>query len=194
MPLIVPPFETPRLVVRAIERADLPGLMHVNGDAEVTRFLPYATWLSLGDANAWYERMTKLQATGTAVQLVLIGKASGAPVGTFLLFKHDAGARRAEVGYVLGRAHWGTGLMREALQAVVEQAFGTLGLRRLEAEVDPDNAASTRLLERVGFVREGLLRERWLRDQRPYDVALYGLLKHEFEAAAAPPAIGTRSR
>ena len=186
MSLIVPsPFETPRLVVRAVERGDLPALLQVNGDAEVTHFLPYATWLSIADADAWYERMAKLQATGTAAQLVLVGKATGVPVGTFLIFKHDAGARRAEVGYVLGRAHWGTGLMREALQAVAAQAFGALGLRRLEAEVDPDNVASTRLLERVGFVREGLLRQRWLRDQRPYDVAIYGLLGHELDAAAA---------
>ena len=185
MPLIVPPpFETPRLVVRSVDRDDLAGLMQVNGDAEVTRFLPYATWLSIADANAWYERMAKLQATGTAAQLVLIGKAAGAPVGTFLLFKHDEGARRAEVGYVLARAHWGTGLMREALRAVAAQAFGPLGLRRLEAEVDPANVASTRVLERVGFVREGLLRQRWLRDQRPYDVAIYGLLGDEFEDTA----------
>jgi RimJ/RimL family protein N-acetyltransferase len=186
MPLVVPPpFETPRLVVRPVERGDLPGLMQVNGDAEVTRFLPYATWLSIADAGAWYERMAKLQATGTAVQLVLIGKDSNVPVGTFLLFRWEESARRAEVGYVLGRAHWGTGLMREALHAVAAQAFGTLGLRRLEAEVDPANVASTRVLERVGFVREGLLRQRWLRDQRPYDVAIYGLLGHELEHAAA---------
>jgi RimJ/RimL family protein N-acetyltransferase len=185
MPLTIPPpFETPRLLVRAVDRDDLAGLMRINGDPEVTRFLPYATWLSIGDASAWYERMLKLQATGTAAQLVLLDKAARTPVGTFLIFKHDESARRAEVGYVLGRTHWGTGLMHEALQAVAAQAFGPLGLRRLEAEVDPVNVASTRVLERAGFVREGLLRQRWLRDQRPYDVAIYGLLAHEAGHAA----------
>ena len=73
---------------------------------------------------------------------------------------------------VEGRTHE-TPSMPQALEA------------RLEAEVDPANVASTRVLERVGFVREGLLRQRWLREQRPYDVAIYGLLGDEFEDAAA---------
>lgn len=177
MPLpVIERIATPRLVLRPVAAGDLPDLLEVNGDPEVTRFLPYATWRSPDDAAAWLERMDTLAAAGDARQLVLVRAADARVVGTLLLFRHDAGSARAEVGYVLGRRHFGQGLMREALQAACLHAFGALGLRRLEAEVHPGNAASWRLLERLGFVHEGTLRQRWVAQGAPYDTRLYGRL------------------
>ena len=66
--------------------------------------------------------------------------------------------------------------MREAASAVIDHAFGTLRLNRLEADIDPRNVASAGLLERLGFAREGLLRERWIVGDEVSDSALYGLL------------------
>ena len=157
-------------------------LMLVNGDDEVTHYLPYATWTSPTDAQAWYERIAKVQESGTALQFVLIEKAAERVVGTCLLFRYDEGSSRAELGYVLGRPHWGTGLMHEALQALLRHAFEVLCLRRLEAEVNPANLASVHLLERLGFKREGLLRQRWVTKDQPYDVAVYGLLRDEVQS------------
>jgi RimJ/RimL family protein N-acetyltransferase len=176
-----PPIETGRLRVRLVEARDLPALFEVNGDAEVTRFLPYAKWGAPGDGNAWLKRMMDLQATGTALQFVAAEKPSDKAIGTCLLFRHDAGSARAELGFVLGRAHWGTGCMTEALTALIDTAFDAMGLRRLEAEVNPGNASSGRLLRRLGFVREGLLRQRWVsRGGVPYDVEAYGLLRDDW--------------
>ena len=62
-------------------------------------------------------------------------------------------------------------------------AFEELGLRRIEADVDPRNEASIRLLERLGFQREGYLRERWLVDQEINDTVFYGLLRREWLGA-----------
>jgi RimJ/RimL family protein N-acetyltransferase len=175
-----PPIETERLVVRALLRSDLPDLMRVNGDARVTRFLPYRRWETLADAEAWLDRMAGIQATGGAHQFVVVDRHGGAAIGTCLLFRYDEGSARAELGYALARDRWGRGYMREALGAVVDHALRVAGLRRLEAEVDPANVASTRLLERLGFVREGVLRQRWVGARGPYDVAFYGLLREEF--------------
>jgi [ribosomal protein S5]-alanine N-acetyltransferase len=181
VPIATPgPIESRRLLLRLVAQADLPALMHVNGDAEVTRFLPYATWHSMADAQAWYQRMFSLQAAGAAWQFVIADKASGTAIGTCLLFRFDAGSARAELGYVLGRAHWGKGLMHEALSALITEAFGGLSLRRLEAEVDPRNQVSARLLQRLGFVKEGLLRQRWVTKGVPTDVEVHGLLRHEW--------------
>lgn len=183
MPLAAPAaIESPRLLIRPLAHDDLPALMPVNGDDEVTRFLPYATWRTPADAEAWYQRIQSLQAGGGALQFVLVEKAAARLVGTLLLFRHDENSRRAELGYVLGRAGWGRGLMTEALHALIAHAFGVMDLRRLEAEVQPANVASTRLLERVGFVREGLLRQRWVARGQPYDVVAFGLLRHEYRA------------
>ena len=189
MPLpALPTIESPRLLVRPLTKADLSDLMQVNGDAAVTRFLPYATWTSPADADAWYQRMADIQATGTAVQLVLVERLSGRAIGTCLLFRFDEGSARTELGYVLGRAHWGSGYMHEALVAVIDVAFGALSLRRLEAEVDPRNAASGRLLQRLGFTREGLLRQRWVTRGEAKDVEMYGLLRDEWRGGASATA------
>jgi PPOX class probable FMN-dependent enzyme len=188
MPLVIPPpLETPRFVVRPLAQADLPGLMAVNGDDEVTRYLPYATWRTPDDAGAWFERMQGLQATGMAIQFVVVEKAAGKPVGTCLLFRHDEGSARAELGYVLGRAHWGQGAMHEALSALLDAAFRTMKLRRLEAEVNPLNGASCRVLARLGFAKEGLLRRRWVTDGVAYDVEAWGLLADDWRANRARP-------
>ncbi len=181
MPLAAPPpLETPRVVVRPIVEADLAGLMAVNGDERVTQYLPYPAWKSADDARAWFERMQGLQATGTAIQFVIVDRASGRPAGTCLVFRHDAGSERAEIGYVLGRAHWRKGLMQEALTALIDAAFGPMKLRRLEAEVNPANQASCRVLARLGFTKEGLLRQRWGSGADAHDVEAWGLLAHEW--------------
>jgi RimJ/RimL family protein N-acetyltransferase len=178
--LTPPDLETPRLRVRPVAESDLASLMEVNGDDQVTRYLPYATWRSMDDAAAWYKRMAGLQEAGSAIQLVAVDKASGSAIATCLLFQFEQKSARAELGYVLGRAHWGKGLMREALSTVLDHAFGPMGVRRLEAHVDPRNEASRGLVQRLGFTREGLLRERWVDKGEPTDIEVYGLLSREW--------------
>jgi ribosomal-protein-alanine N-acetyltransferase len=181
MPLKTPiVVESERLIVRPVEERDLQALMLVNGDDEATRFLPYASWRSLADGRAWYERMSNLGVRGESIQYVLTDRASSLAIGTCLLFRYEESSARAELGYVLGRAHWGCGIMREALVAVINCAFGVYGLRRLEAEVDPLNHASSRLLERLGFAREGQLRKRWIDKGVAHDTIIYGLLSDEW--------------
>jgi ribosomal-protein-alanine N-acetyltransferase len=186
MPLERPtPIETARLRVRLVEETDLADLFAVNGDPEVTRFLPYATWESPASGNAWYKRMMDLQATDTALQFVVVRKDLEKAIGTCLVFRHDEPSARAELGFVLGRAHWGAGYMTEALTALIDCAFENMGMRRLEAEVNPRNIASGQLLRRLGFVREGLLRQRWVSKGTAHDVETYGLLHDDWAARRA---------
>ena len=181
MPLIAPAqIESPRLLLRMVQEQDIADLLEVNGDEQVTRHLPYATWTSMADGHAWLERMAGLQAIGTALQLVVLEREHGKAIGTCLLLRYEERSEMVELGYVLGRAHWGRGLMHEALGALLAQAFGAMGLRRVEAQINPSNGASVRLIERLGFTKEGLLRQRWLKDGQPYDVAWYGLLRDEY--------------
>ena len=175
-------ISTPRLVVRQIQAADLPDLMAVNGDEEVTRFLPYRTWTSMDDATAWYHRMQDLGATGTAQQLVLESVAAGRVIGSLLLFGHEASSARLEVGYALGRSHWRQGVAKEALQATCTHLFRELSVRRLEAQVDPANAASCALLQSLGFTLEGRLRQRWVTKGQAADTNFYGCLAQEWPA------------
>ena len=82
-------------------------------------------------------------------------------IGTCTLARLDPGNLRTELGFALNRRDWGAGFMGEAVGVVLDFAFGPLGMRRVEADADPRNQASIRLLERLGFTREGFLRERW---------------------------------
>ncbi|MDT7834024.1 GNAT family N-acetyltransferase [Aquabacterium sp. OR-4] len=185
MPL--PCFETlstPRLQLSPVAEAHLDDLLRMNGDDAVTQYLPYATWATRADGEAWLARMQALQATGGAQQRVLQRRADGRVIGSLLLFKHDEGSRRIELGYALARDCWGQGWMREAVQAACAHAFGVLQLRRIEAEVNPDNAASCALLARLGFTLEGRLRQRWTAKGRSYDTNLYGLLDSDARPAA----------
>ena len=186
----------PRLRLRPLAAADLTDLMAVNGDPGVTRFLPYAAWQSANDAEVWFARMQTLDAGGSSQQLVIQRRDDGRVIGTTLLFRHDEASARAELGYVLARAHWGQGLMREALQGLCSHALGAMGLRRLEAEVNPANSASVAVLRALGFTQEGCLRKRWVaKGSEPYDTLFFGLLVDEWRppaaeaaaAAAAPP-------
>lgn len=183
-----PPIETQRLTVRTVKESDLPDLLVVNGDDDVTRHLPYASWTCRADAQTWLERMLAAQASGSALQWVVVDKVSHRVIGTCLLFQYDAPSARAELGYVLGRAHWGRGLMREALAGVLDCAFYILALRRIEAEVDPRNLASGKLLKSLGFAPEGILRARWVTKGEARDVESFGLLRPEWRAPPAPTA------
>ena len=174
-------LESARLQIRLVTEADLPALLVVNSDDAVTRYLPYASWRGTEDARNWYTRMGALQAAGSALQFAIIERGSGTAIGSCLLFGYDETSARAELGYVLGRAHWGQGYMREALRSLIDCAFGELALRRLEAEVDSRNTRSARVLAQLGFTAEGLLRERWLTRGEPCSVTAYGLLQREWQ-------------
>lgn len=175
----------PRVSLRPVAATDLPHLLEVNGDEQVTRYLPYAAWRSQDDGRAWLGRMAALGALGTAQQLVLARRTDGRVIGTLLLFRYDEVCGRLELGYVLGRRHWGQGLMREAVDAACSHVFGS-GLRRIEAEVDPANVASCRLLERAGFTLEGTLRQRWVAKGSAHDTNMYGCLADEWLARHVP--------
>ena len=118
----------------------------------------------------------------TLFQWGIAPRAGGAVLGTCTLFRWEARHRRAEIGFALGRARQGKGFGTEAVGLLVAFAFQVLGLHRLEADADPRNEPSLRLLERLGFRREGYLRERYHVNGEVQDSVLLGLLRPEWEA------------
>ena len=171
---------TRRLTIRPVTGGDLADLFDINGDDEVTAFLPYITWQSHEDGIAWLARMETLMAAETANQLVISRTADQKILGTVLLFNFNAVSACIELGYVLGRCHWRKGYAKEALAAVCQHVFANLGIHRIEAEVNTDNLASNALLRRLGFVHEGHLRQRWVAKGVRYDTHVYGCLADEW--------------
>lgn len=101
-------------------------------------------------------------------------------VGTCTLFHFDPRHRRAEIGYALRSDHWGHGFASEAVSLAIDWALQALDLHRVEADIDPRNESSRRVLERLGFHSEGVLRERFFVGDSAADSELFGLLASEW--------------
>src|SRR5436190_1128529 len=124
MPFLAPKLiESARLCVRPVSESDLPGLLAVNSDSEVVRFLGHAPWQALTDAEAWFARISKQQASGSALEFVIVARQTDGIIGRCGLFDFDEANAQAALGYILGRAHWGQGYMREALTVLIDCAF-----------------------------------------------------------------------
>ena len=91
----------------------------------------------------------------------------------------------AEVGYILRRDHWGRGIAREAVSALLDHGFGALELRRIYADTDPDNAPSIALLKSLGFTLEGRLRAEWKTHIGVRDSLIWGLLAEEWRGSGS---------
>ncbi|RQS37273.1 N-acetyltransferase [Burkholderia sp. Bp8992] len=177
MPLFEPvTLHTSRLVLRPLRDADAQAFFEIWSDAEAMRYFSFSPMTQIEQAEARVARNLQTSATGQDLICVLELRETGEALGECVLFHANEQCRRAEIGFSLRRTFWRGGYMREAASAVIDHAFGTLRLNRIEADIDPRNVASAQLLERLGFVREGLLRERWIVGDEVSDSALYGLL------------------
>jgi RimJ/RimL family protein N-acetyltransferase len=175
-------LHTGRLCLRPLAETDAPALFGLFSDPEVMRYWSTSPWTQLEQAQAMIADAAEGVRSGRHLRLAATQAETGQLIGTCSLFNLYRSSQRAEIGYALGRAFWGQGLMHEALSALVAMAFGDWGLRRLEADIDPRNTASARALERLGFREEGLLRERWVVNGEVSDSGLYGLLAAEWRA------------
>jgi RimJ/RimL family protein N-acetyltransferase len=187
-------LETPRLLLRPLQPGDADEVFGIFSDPAVMRYWSTPCWAERAQAAQMIEDDTAGLAGRRDLRLGLVLRATQRVVGTVSLFRIDAGCRRAEVGYALARAAQGQGLMDEAMRCLVDAAFDhragapfdDLLLHRLEADADPRNAPSCRCLERLGFTREGLLRERWRVGDEVSDSALYGLLRPDWPPRTPP--------
>lgn len=175
-------LSTDRLILRPLVESDAPELFEIHAHPEVMRYWASPPWTEMAQAHERIARSQEGFATGNNFQFGIERRADQALIGICSLFSFNIPSRRAEMGYALGRPFWGVGYMNEALRTLVDHAFGTLNLNRLEADIDPRNHASAKTLERLGFQQEGHLRERWIVGDEISHTAFYGLLRREWES------------
>jgi ribosomal-protein-alanine N-acetyltransferase len=177
---------TKRLLLRPLQQTDADALLRIHADAAVMQFSNSAPWSSIDQANDLIEQAVRGIRAGRHLCLGIIPVDLGIVVGTSTLFDFIDTSRRAELGFLLGSGSWGKGYMSEALGALTRHAFLELNLNRLEADTDPRNKRSLATLERLGFVREGYLRERWIVGEEKSDTVLLGLLRSDWEQTLGP--------
>lgn len=177
-------IDTSRLTLRPLVEDDVTGLYAIFSHPEVMRYWSYPALTDIAQAQSMLARIQANYRDGNSVRLGIVRRIDAALLGTCALFSFHEASRRAEIGYALGRPYWGSGYMHEALTALIDYGFGALNLHRIEADIDPRNTGSARTLERLGFQKEGHLRERWIVDGEISDTAWYGLLRWEWKKHA----------
>jgi ribosomal-protein-alanine N-acetyltransferase len=175
----LPSLRGERVSLRSPCDGDQADLFALFSSPQVVRYWSVPAWTDLAQADEWLTRQQGFHESGTGLTWAIAHHDDDALIGTASLHAFMPEQARAEIGYTLHPAHWGRGLASDAVRLALRHAFEDLGLRRIEADTDPRNTGSCRLLERLGFVREGLLRERWLVDGELQDTAIYGLLRGE---------------
>lgn len=177
-----PTLTTARLVLRQLRADDAAALFPVLSDPEVM------TWWSSGPHQSLAETADYVKgnaaANGDYLCWAITDAGDDTASGWVILI--DAKPDVKEIGYILRRDCWGSGLAREAVARVIDYGFGDLGLRRIFADTDPENSGSIALLERLGFQYEGRLRSEWETHIGVRDSLIYGLLRDEWTMETMP--------
>lgn len=182
-----PRLETPDLLLRPLVPGDEGAIVRVCSDrrvAAVTRTIPHP--YGMADAAAFIERVTAGWQAGTGAVFAICERwANGVesePIGTAGVMI-DAIDVRGEIGYAIAPEHWGKGYATQASRAFCGWCFDSLGLRKLTAHYMVHNAASGRVLEKLGFAREGLLRGQAFKWGVAHDLVAVGMLRAEWRGA-----------
>ncbi len=175
----LPTIDGDRVRLRQLSAADLDDLHRVFSDATAMRYWSRPAFVDLAETRDYLAAIDAGRQRGDLLQWGIEHVGQARIIGTTTLFYIDREQGRAEIGYILQSSYWGQGLANEALTAVLRHARDQMGMRRIDADVDPRNAASLRCIERLGFVREGFARERWVVAGEVQDSVLLGLLTRE---------------
>lgn len=181
-----PQLETERLILREIRHSDRYALLRLFADPLVTRYNDVETLESLDEAQGIIDWLAERFTTRRGIRWGITLKSertngNGAHlIGTCGFNNWSDRSHYASIGYDLMSAYWGQGITPEAVGAMLDFGFNTLGLNRIEADVVPGNTASERVLEKLNFRFEGVLRQRgyWKGDY--HDLKFYALLHEEY--------------
>lgn len=175
-------IKTPRLLLRKIDVADAPVLYQYWSDPAVTKHMNIVAFDHEEQAAGMIRFLNALAEQGQAFRWSIVSKRRKQVIGSCGFNNWDQENQRAEIGYELGQRYWGKGLMTEALTALIQYGYQHMNLHRIQALVEPQNIPSRRVLERLGFAEEGLLRQYERIQDTHVDLIMYAIFKQECDA------------
>jgi RimJ/RimL family protein N-acetyltransferase len=181
--LHLPTLRAPRLTLRTLTEADVADVLAVFCDPLVLRYWDGPLMTTQQDAMQYIERIHYGFRRRELMQWGIADAPTDAVIGTCTLTHLSITHERAEIGFALRQTRWGQGLGSEAVSAAIAFGFQVMGLNRIEADVDPRNERSLRLLDRLGFRREGHLRERYYMNGERQDAVMMAMLRTEWRGA-----------
>jgi RimJ/RimL family protein N-acetyltransferase len=170
-------LQTNDLYLRPLGLADAKAMFAMLSDAQSMKYWSDPPITHVDEAIKVLQEDVESDARGDSLCWAVMLKSRDKMIGKSILFQFSPTNRRAEIGFILNREYWRQGLMQQTLEAVIDFAFKRLDLHRIEADVDVENTGSLAILEKLGFEREGLFRDRWCVYGEWQDSVMLGLIR-----------------
>ena len=182
-----PQLETQRLLLRQVRPTDAQAIFDYFADPAVTRYYNLDTFISLSQAERMVDSFRRSYREKQAIRWGIVRKrAPERLLGTCGYHHWARHFFKAEIGYELARPFWGQGIMTEALTAMIRMGIARMDLNRIEALVMRGNDASLRLLRKLGFREEGVLRQYGYWKGAFHDLHMMALLQQDFRPEISP--------
>jgi RimJ/RimL family protein N-acetyltransferase len=176
-----PELESERLIFKEILLSDSEDLYLIESNDAVVRYMDKHQMESINDSEKYIRSCWELYKTGNGIEWGIIEKSSNSFIGNFGFWRIVKEHCRAEIGYSLNQNYWDKGYMTESLRTMIIYGFNKLRLHSIEANVNPNNINSIKLLEGVGFKKEAYFRENFLFDDKFIDTITYSLLEKDIK-------------
>lgn len=171
-----PVINTERLLLRQITHSDVNEIFFLRSDKRVLQYLDRAPAATKEEATIWIQKIIDLEKNNEAVTWAITCKPELILTGTICFWNITKEHYRSEIGYALHPDQQGKGIMQEAMTAVLDHGFKIMKLHSIEANVNPNNLSSIKLLERNNFIREAYFKENYFYNGKFYDSAIYSLV------------------
>jgi [ribosomal protein S5]-alanine N-acetyltransferase len=173
-----PVIQTERLVLRQHTEDDLPELFELRSNRQIMENIDKASFQHMQEARDQFDRMKNGYETSTGISWAITWKKGNDKViGGCGLWRIVREHYRAEIGYAVLPQYWNQGIISEAIQAICNFGFEQIGLHSIEANLNPANARSARVLEKNGFVKEAHFKENYFHEGKFLDTLTYGKVK-----------------
>ena len=174
-----PELKTKRLLLRRLERSDAREMFFLRSNEDVLRHLGEEPAKTIAEAEEFIGRINKdIDESKSILWGIALINNPSVIIGTICLWNFIKEHYRSEIGYILHPDFWRKGIMKEAINCVIDYGFNVLGLHSIEALLSPGNIASSAVLESTGFVKEGHLKESFYFRGEFGDTVIYSRLKN----------------
>jgi len=170
-------LHTERLHLRTMKLSDSPSLFKIWSDPDVTKFMNIDCFTDENQAKDMIKHLKELSQDNKAIRFSIIETESNGIIGSCGYDSLDFENARAEIGFDIARAFWGRGYALEAINSLLNYAFSSLKLNRIEAKVEPENVNSIKVLQKLNFMFEGTLRQYERVNGRFIDLNIYSKLE-----------------
>ena len=175
-------METNRLILRPTSITDAEQMFNNwASDPEVTKYLMWQTHSDVEVTKSILASWDKENENLNYYHWGIVLKENGQIIGTGGSLGIDERHHSTELGYCMGRTYWNNGYMSEAVAAMIEYLFNTVGLNRITARHNPDNIGSGRVMQKCGMIFEGIQHQaHYSEKQGYYDLSCYAILRNTY--------------